>query len=148
MAPQLKRAWASLIIGLLFFTIIISIIITNEPLTFIENQSIKELAYGMMILGIALYGVVVLFFRSREQKNSVLKDERDHIIGMKAMKYQLWIRSLVLLIWMIALIETYDHQQSIPLVYPYFMFFTTIISGALAQSLGIIMGYARGEVNA
>jgi len=148
MAPQLKRAWASLIIGMIFFAIIIGIIITNEPLTFIENQSIKELVYGIMILGLLIYGVVVLFFRSHEQKSSVLKDERDHIIGMKAMKYQLWIRSLVLLIWMIALIETYDSQQSIPLVYPYFIFITTIISGALAQSFGIIVGYARGEANA
>jgi len=56
--------------------------------------------------------------------------------------------SVVLLIWMIALIETYDYQQSIPLVYAYFIFITTIISGALAQSLGIIVGYIRGEGNA
>jgi len=148
MAPQLKRAWASLIIGLTFFIIIIGIVIANEPLSFIENKSIKGLVYGIMILGIVLYGIVVLIFRSREQKISVLKDERDQAIGMKAMKYQLWIRSLVLLIWMIALIETYEYQQSIPLVYAYFIFITTIISGALAQSLGIIVGYLRGESNA
>jgi hypothetical protein len=101
-----------------------------------------------MILGIVLYGIVVLIFRSREQKISVIKDERDQTIGMKAMKYQLWIRSLILLIWMVALIETYEYQQSIPLVYAYFIFITTIISGALAQSLGIIVGYLRGESNA
>jgi hypothetical protein len=64
------------------------------------------------------------------------------------MKHQLWVRSVVLLIWMVSLIETYDHQQSIPLVYPLFIFVTTIISGALAQSLGIIIGYARGGDNA
>jgi len=93
MAPQLKRAWASLIIGLTFFIIIICIVIANEPLSFIENKSIKGLVYGIMILGLVLYGIVVMFFRSREQKNSVIKDERDHAIGMKAMKYQLWIRS-------------------------------------------------------
>ena len=148
MAPQLKRAWASLTIGLTFFVIIIVIIINNEPLTFIENTSIKGLVYGIMVVGLVLYGLMVLYFRTREHKNSVIKDERDHTIGMKAMKYQLWIRSLVLLIWMIALIETYDSQQSIPLVYPYFIFITTIISGALAQSFGIIVGYARSEANA
>jgi hypothetical protein len=148
MAPQLKRAWASLIIGLTFFIIVIGIVIANEPLSFIENKSIKGLVYGIMILGIVLYGIVVLIFRSREQKISVIKDERDQTIGMKAMKYQLWIRSLILLIWMVALIETYEYQQSIPLVYAYFIFITTIISGALAQSLGIIVGYLRGESNA
>jgi hypothetical protein len=148
MAPQLKRAWASLIIGILFFAIIIAIIINNEPLTFIENKSIKGLVYGIMVLGLILYGLVVLYFRSHEQKNLVKIDERDNIIGMRAMKYQLWIRSLVLFIWMIALIETYEFPKSIPLVFPYFIFFTTIISGALAQSLGIIIGYAWEETNA
>jgi hypothetical protein len=148
MAPQLKRAWASLIIGLVFFTLVIGVVISNDPIRFLENDSVKILVYGIMILGVVLYGIVVLYFRSREGNRSVLKDERDHVINLKAMKHQLWIRSLILLIWMIALIETYQHQHSIPLVYPFFIFISTIISGALAQSLGIIIGYARGGGNA
>jgi len=148
MTPQLKRAWASLIIGLVFFTLVIGVVISNDPIRFLENDSVKILVYGIMILGVVLYGIVVLYFRSREGNRSVLKDERDHVINLKAMKHQLWIRSLILLIWMIALIETYQHQHSIPLVYPFFIFISTIISGALAQSLGIIIGYARGGGNA
>jgi hypothetical protein len=148
MAPQLKRAWASLIIGLIFFAIVIVVVISYDPIRFLENESVKKIVYGIIILGVAIYGGVVLYFRSKEQGISVIIDERDRVIGNRAMKSQLWARSLVLLIWMIGLIETYDKQQSIPLVYPFFIFITTIISGALAQSVGIIVGYTRGETNA
>jgi hypothetical protein len=148
MAPQLKRAWASLIIGISFSAIVIGVVISYDPIRFLEDESLKKLVYGIIILGVALYGIVVLLFRTREKGMSVMIDERDHTIGTMAMKYQLWVRSAVLLFWMIALIETYEYQRSIPLVYPFFIFITTIISGALAQSLGIIIGYARGATNA
>ena len=148
MAPQLKRAWASLLIGLIFFAIVIAVVISYDPIKFLGNESLKKLVYGIIIFGVALYGAVILYFRSREQGLSVLTDERDRLIGYKAMRHQLWVRSIILLIWMVSLIEIYDHQQSIPLVYPFFIFVTTIISGALAQSLGIIIGYARGGGNA
>ena len=144
MAPQLKRAWASLIIGLSFIVIIVGIVISNNPISYLENESIKLLVYGILILGFALYGLVVLYFRSKERGVNVTIDERDQAISHKAMKYQIWVRSVILLIWMVGLIETYDGQQSIPLVYPFFIFITTIISGALAQSVGIIVGYVRG----
>ena len=62
MAPQLKRAWASLIIGLIFFVIIILIIINNEPLTFIENKSVKGLVYCVIVLVLILYWIVILYF--------------------------------------------------------------------------------------
>jgi hypothetical protein len=148
MAPQLKRAWASLIIGLIFFVTVVGVVISYDPINFLEDDSLKSLVYGIVVIGVALYGIIVLLFRSKEQGMSVLIDERDRTIGLKAMKYQLWVRSVVLLIWMIALIETYEYKQSIPLVYPFFIFITTIISGALAQSIGVIMEYARGTANA
>jgi uncharacterized RDD family membrane protein YckC len=148
MTPQLKRAWASLIIGLIFFGIVVSIVISYDPINFLEDNSVKSLVYGIVVLGVALYGIMVWFFRSKEEGMSVLIDERDRTIGLNAMKYQVWMRSVVLLIWMIALIETYEYRQSIPLVFPFFIFITTIISGALAQSIGVIIGYARGSANA
>ena len=148
MAPQLKRAWASLIIGLSFIVIIVGIVISNNPISYLENESIKLRVYGVLILGFALYSLVVLYFRSKERRVSVTIDERDRAINHNAMKYQLWVRSVILLIWMVGLIETYDDQQSIPLVYPFFIFITTIISGALAQSVGIIVGYVKGGGNA
>ena len=148
MAPQLKRAWASLIIGLIFFVLVIAVVISYDPIKFFENDSLKKLVYGIIILSVVLYWVVVLYFRSREKENSVIIDERDRVIGNASLKFQLWIRSFVLFVWMVALTEIYDHHQSIPLVYPFFIFITTIISGALAQSFGIIIGYARGGGNA
>ena len=148
MAPQLKRAWASLIIGLSFIVIIVGIVISNNPISYLENESVKLLVYGVLILGFSLYGLVVLYFRSKERGVSVTIDERDRAINHSAMKYQLWVRSVILLIWMVGLIETYDGQQSIPLVYPFFIFISTIISGALVQSVGIIVGYVRGGGNA
>jgi uncharacterized RDD family membrane protein YckC len=148
MTPQLKRAWASLIIGLIFFGIVVSIVISYDPINFLEDNSVKSLVYGIVVLGVALYGIMVWFSRSKEEGMSVLIDERDRTIGLNAMKYQVWMRSVVLLIWMIALIETYEYRQSIPLVFPFFIFITTIISGALAQSIGVIIGYARGSANA
>ena len=148
MAPQLKRAWASLIIGFIFFAIVIGVVISYDPIKFFEDESLKKIVYGIIISGVALYGFVVMYFRNREQGNSVITDERDRIISNKSMKFQLWIRSVVLFVWMVVLTETYDNQQSIPFVYPFFIFITTIISGALAQSFGIIIGYARGGGNA
>jgi hypothetical protein len=148
MAPQLKRAWASLIIGLIFSVIVIIVVTANDPIRFLEDESLKSLVYGIIIFGFVIYGVTVIFFRSQEKGILVRIDERDRIIGNRAMKIQIWIRSVILLFWMIVLTETYEYQDSIPLVYPFFIFITTIISGALAQSAGIIVGYARGDGDA
>ena len=148
MAPQLKRAWASLIIGLIFSVIVIIVVTAHDPIRFLEDESLKSLVYGIIIFGFVIYGVIVMFFRSQEKGILVRIDERDRIIGNRALKIQIWIRSVILLFWMIALTETYEYQDSIPLVYPFYIFITTIISGALAQSAGIIVGYARGDGDA
>jgi hypothetical protein len=148
MAPQLKRAWASLIIGLFAFAVVIGIVVSNDPIRFLDDSSVKKLVYGIIALAVLIYGIIVLFFRLKEQGMTVMIDERDRTIGNRAMKYQIWVRSVILLVWMIALTETYDSQQSIPLVYPFYIFITTIIAGALAQSIGIIIGYVQGETNA
>ena len=127
MAPQLKRAWASLIIGLTFFLIVIGGVISYEPINFLDNASQKKFVYGLIILGVSLYGIVVLLFRSKEKGITVINDERDRKISMKSMKYQLWVRTIVLMVWMISLIETYEYQHSIPLVFPFFIFITSTL---------------------
>ena len=76
----------------------------------------------------------------------VERSERDRFIVVRATKVQLLAVIFSLVIWMIGLTEIYWDQGAIPIVFPYLILMSTLIVSTLAQSIGILIGYRRGEL--
>jgi len=143
MAPLQKRAWYGLIIGIVFTIAIIAVFVIkggvaafNEDLGF--RVIVDILWVGMLVMNLT---VVNLIMRKQQKV-----DERDKSIVIRATKVQLQAVIVSLAAWMIALTEIYWDQGAIPIVFPYLILMSTLIVSALAQSLGILIGYWRGAL--
>ena len=55
------------------------------------------------------------------------------------------ITSVSLLVWMITLTEIYWVERQVPVIFLTLIVISTLIVSTLAQSLGILIGYWRGE---
>ena len=75
------------------------------------------------------------------RKNQI--DERDRLILGRAPVVQLWAVIFSLVIWTIVLTETY-WDQGIPPIFMYIVFIATLVVSAVAQSIGILIGYWTG----
>ena len=69
-------------------------------------------------------------------------DERDRLILGRTPVVQLWAVIFSLVIWTIVLTESY-WDQGIPPIFMYLVFMSTLIVSAVAQSIGILIGYWR-----
>ena len=68
-------------------------------------------------------------------------DERDQMILGKTVRLQLTVVLASLLIWAIVLTEVYWAQKSMPLVFAYLIFLSSLIVNFLAMPIGVLLGY-------
>jgi hypothetical protein len=138
MAPLQKRALYGLAFGVLWaVAIIVVFIVKGGVSTFSEDLGFRLIIDGLWIGGLIFYGLLMLTLRKRSQV-----DERDRLILGRAPAAQLWAVILSLVIWTIVLTEIY-WDQGIPPIFMYFVFMSTLIVSAVAQSIGILIGYWR-----
>ena len=139
MAPLQKRALYGLMFGVVWtVAIIVVFIVKGGVSTFSEDQGFRLIIDGLWIGGLVFYGILMLTLRKQSQI-----DERDRLILGRAPVVQLWAVILSLVIWVIVLTESY-WDQGIPPIFMYLVFMSTLIVSAVAQSIGILIGYWRG----
>ena len=139
MAPLQKRALYGLAFGVVWAVAIIVVFIVKGGVgTFSEDQGFRLIIDGLWVGGLIFYWILMLTLRKQRQV-----DERDRLILGRAPVVQLWAVILSLVIWTIALTESYWHQ-GIPPIFMYIVFMSTLIVSAVAQSIGILIGYWRG----
>ena len=138
MAPLQKRALYGLAIGIVWAIAIIVVFIAKGGVsTFSEDQGFRLIIDGLWVGGLIFYGILMLTLRKQRQV-----DERDRLILGRAPVVQLWAVILSLVIWTIVLTEIY-WEQGIPPIFMYIIFMFTLIVSAVAQSIGILIGYWR-----
>jgi len=138
MAPLQKRALYGLVFGVVWAVAIIVVFIVKGGVgTFSEDMGFRLIIDGLWIGGLIVYGILMLTLRKPSQV-----DERDKLILGRASVVQLWAVIFSLVIWTIALTESY-WTQGIPPIFMYLVFMSTLIVSALAQSIGILIGYWR-----
>lgn len=146
MAPLQKRAWWGLIIGILWSAATIAVFTTGGGVDeFTENQSFRIVMDVLFIGWIIVYAILmapILRFR-RSGKGKVSVDERDIVILNRAPIIQLWAIIISLVVWAIGLTEAYWDQGTVPIMYMFIIFFSSLVVSTLAQSLGILIGYWR-----
>ena len=140
MAPLQKRALYGLVFGVVWAVAIIVVFIVKGGVgTFSEDMGFRLIIDGLWIGGLIVYGILMLTLRKPSQV-----DERDKLILGRAPVVQLWAVIFSLVIWTIALTESY-WDQGIPPIFMYLVFMSTLIVSAVAQSIGILIGYWRME---
>jgi len=138
MAPLQKRALYGLAFGVVWaVAIIVAFIVKGGVSTFSEDQGFRLIINGLWVGGLIFYGILMLTLRKQSQV-----DERDRLILGRAPVVQLWAVIFSLVIWTIVLTESY-WDQGIPPIFMYLVFMSTLIVSAVAQSIGILIGYWR-----
>ncbi|MFA5316270.1 MAG: hypothetical protein WC369_02465 [Dehalococcoidales bacterium] len=146
MAPLQKRDLYGLILGLLWAAAIIVVFIIRGGVTeFTEDRSFRLIMDIIFIGGLLVYLALMASFTSlrRTKKGEVKMDERDTAILQRAPLVQLWAVILSLVTWAICLTEIYWDEGAVPVIFLYLLFFSSLITSTLAQSLGILIGYWR-----
>ena len=138
MAPLQKRALYGLAFGVVWaVAIIVVFIVKGGVSTFSEDQGFRLIVDGLWVGGLIFYGILMLTLRKQSQV-----DERDRLILGRAPVAQLWAVIFSLVIWTIVLTESY-WDQGIPPIFMYLVLMSTLIVSAVAQSIGILIGYWR-----
>jgi len=75
-------------------------------------------------------------------------DERDRLIMERAPRFQFLAVLFSLTAWVIVLTEVFRDQGQVPVIYLTLILISTLIIGTIAQALGILFGYWRGESRA
>ncbi len=145
MAPLQKKALWGLIIGLAFaiaFTLVF--LLMGGISTFNEDRGFRIIIDILWIGGLVANGIII---NSTLHKKGMV-DERDRLILGRAPRVQWMAVIFTLVVWVIGLNEAYQKTDLIPGVFLYVMFMSVLIISAIAQCLGIIIGYWRMDRNA
>jgi hypothetical protein len=144
MAPLQKRAWYSLIIGVVFtISLVVVFLIEGDVTAFNRDETLRWITYAALI-GVPLSYLILIDLTLR--KPSQL-DERDRLIMLRSGKVQ-WLAVIFsLAVWMISLTEIFQEQRQVPVVFLTLIFMSILIISILAQSLGILLGYWRMSRN-
>ena len=144
MAPLQKRAWYALALGIAFTIAIVAVFIIKGGVTAYSEYQGMRLIVAILFVGfLALYGIVLFTTRPGRGQVKVVMDERDSAVVRRALYVQLWAVIISLVVWAIALTEIYWDQGHIPVIFPYLIFGSALIVNALAQAVGILIGYRR-----
>ena len=140
MAPLQKRAWYSLVIGVVWAIAIIVVFITKGGVTAYTEDPVMRMILGALLIG-GLIAYLVIMVTLRRKPSQV--DERDKLIMDRAPVVQLWAVFISLVVWSITLTEIYWDQGQIPVIFPYLILMSLFIVNVIAQSAGILIGYWR-----
>ncbi len=138
MAPLQKRAWYSLAIGVVFaIAILVVFLVKGGISTFNEDQGFRIIVdilwIGALLASLLMTGITL-------RKPGQL-DERDKLIMVRAQRVQLIAVMFSLVAWVISLSEIYHTEGQIPVAFLYLIFISVLLVMALAQSIGVLMGY-------
>jgi hypothetical protein len=139
LAPLQKRAFYGLIFGIAWAIAIIAVFILKGGATAFDiDQTFRLIMDGIWVGGLIVY--LVLFYQILRKTNLV--DERDKLIYDRSPRTQWLAVILTLVAWVIGLSEGF-RGQGVPAVFLYLMFFTILCISAIAQCIGILVGYSR-----
>jgi hypothetical protein len=139
MAPLQRRASYGLAFGIVWsIAMVVVFILKGGATAFDTEQTFRLIMDGIWIGGLILY--LVLFYPILRKPNLV--DERDRQIYDRSPRIQ-WLAVIFTLVaWVIGLAELF-RGQGVPTVFLYLMFFTILCVSAIAQCIGILVGYWR-----
>jgi uncharacterized membrane protein len=138
MAPLQKRALYSFVIGLVLTIALIVVLVAQGDITAFERDLKLRLVMYAVLIGVPLIYLILVNLTLRKPTQL---DERDRLIIEKSSRAQWLAVVFTLVAWTIALTEIYQDQGQVPIAFLQLIITSTLIISALAQSLGILVGY-------
>lgn len=136
---QIRSIWA--MVNILAGSGLIIYLIISRPITdFFEDASYR-IVVTVILTVMLLINLFIMIPTSRKGKWSDLLDERDQQVLDKATNFQIAGILLINAIWAVGLTEYYWSVQTIPIQFPYLMFWSSFLMLFLSRSVGIIYGY-------
>lgn len=142
MAPQQRRAWWGLGIGVVMSAAIVAVFIAYGPATYYLNTGFRLLTYGLFAVWLIAHLTMLRLTRPAAGEPEVAEDERDRAIRTRALTVSLVAVFVALAAWAIGLTEYYWDEKAIPIDYPYFILWSALVVGLLSREVGVLMGYA------
>jgi len=144
MAPLQKRALISLVIGLALAIALIVVFVTRDINAYATDLGFRLIVYALWVGVPVVYLLLINLTRLTKLKQV---DERDRLIMDRAPKIQ-WLSVIfTLVVWYTVLNDLYWDQGQLPVVYLTLILISTLVISALAESLGILIGYWRMNRN-
>jgi hypothetical protein len=144
MAPLQKRALISLLMGLALAIALVVVFVTRDINAYATDLGFRLIVYALWI-GVPVVYLLLINLTRLSKSNQV--DERDRLIKDRAPKIQ-WLSVIFTLVaWYIILNELYWDQGQLPVVYLTLILISTLVISALAESVGILIGYWRMNRN-
>jgi hypothetical protein len=144
MAPLQKRALISLVMGLALAIALVVVFVTRDINAYATDLGFRLIVYALWI-GVPVVYLLLINLTRLSKSNQV--DERDRLIKDRAPKIQ-WLSVIFTLVaWYIILNELYWDQGQLPVVYLTLILISTLVISALAESVGILIGYWRMNRN-
>jgi hypothetical protein len=138
MAPLQKRALYSFVVGLVLTIALIVVLVLQGDMTAFERDLNPRLLMYTVLVGVPLIYLILVNLTLRKPTQV---DERDRLIVGRSSRVQ-WLAVIFTLVaWTVALTEIYRDQGQVPVVFLNLIFMSALIVSALAQSLGILVGY-------
>ncbi len=145
MAPLQKRALVSLLVGIVMTVVLVVLFVSLGGVrSFASDTTTRLVLSALFVATIVIVGVVGTPWKARNAPSAEV-DERDLAILRRAPGVQLVAVMLTLAGWVIGLTEYYWEEGVIPIHWPYLMMWSSLVASALAQSLGILIGYWRSD---
>jgi len=144
MAPLQKRALISLSIGLALAIALIVVFITRDINAYATDLGFRLTVYALWVGVPVVYLLLINLTRLSKLKQV---DERDRLVMDRAPKIQWLSVVFTLVVWYIVLNDLYWDQGQLPVVYLTLILISTLVISALAESLGILIGYWRMNRN-
>jgi hypothetical protein len=144
MAPLQKRALISLLMGLALAIALVVLFVTRDIDAYATDLRFRLIVYALWVGVPVVYLLLINLTRLSKLKQV---DERDRLIMNRAPKIQ-WLSVIfTLVVWYIILNDLYWDQGQLPVVYLTLILISTLVISALAESLGILIGYWRMNRN-
>jgi hypothetical protein len=136
-----KRAWIGLGIGVIVSAALTYLFLTYGIMTVMETDRLRHIYTGFWIGGLLLYVLIVFGHLVRSELGRSVVDERDLRILSRAPVVQRIAVLLTLVVWSIALTESFRDPGAVPTDFLYVIVASAFIVDLMAFSVGILLGY-------
>jgi len=138
-----RRALVSLVVGLVWTAVLVVLFVVRGGVERFASDATTRIPlstlFVLLVLTTGFFGVP---WKARKGAGPDV-DERDLAALQRATQVQLLAVMLTLAGWVIGLTEHYWVDGVMPVTWPYLMLYSALISSALGQSLGVLLGYRR-----
>jgi hypothetical protein len=142
LAPLQRAAWWTLVAGAVLAATAIGTIVRHGVQAFWMDEAVR-LPVTALMLGALVASLVPMLVARRRMTSRVLVDERDLEILAKAPRVQGAAALVCLALWTVVLMETFHSAGQVPMPFVVLVFWSCLLSHALALPVGIVVGYRR-----